>query len=40
LNAFKGSTQVTVQLMLMTSPQDQVKTALGKLMTVALPRVK
>jgi hypothetical protein len=40
LNAFKGSTHVIVQLMLMTSPQDQVKAALGKLMTAVLPRVK
>jgi hypothetical protein len=29
-----------VQLMLMTSPQEQVKVALGKLMTAVLPRVK
>jgi hypothetical protein len=40
LNAFKGSTQVMVQLMLMTSPPDKVREALAKLMTVALPRVK
>jgi hypothetical protein len=40
LNAFKGSTHVMVQLMLMTSPQDKVKAALGKLMTAVLPRVK
>jgi hypothetical protein len=40
LNAFKGSTQVMVQLMLMTSSPDQVKAALAKLMTVVLPRVK
>ena len=40
LNAFKGSTQVMVQLMLMTKPPDQVRAALARLMTVALPRVK
>jgi hypothetical protein len=40
LNAFKGATQVIVQLMLMTSPQDQVKAALAKLMTAVLPRVR
>ena len=40
LNAFKGSTQVVVQLMLMTSPPDTVREALAKLMTVVLPRVK
>jgi hypothetical protein len=40
LNAFKGSTHVMVQLMLMTSPQDKVKLALAKLMTVVLPKVK
>jgi hypothetical protein len=40
LNAFKGSTQVMVQLMLMTSPPDKVREALAKLMTVVLPRVK
>jgi hypothetical protein len=40
LNAFKGSTQVMVQLMLMTSPQDQVRAALAKLMTAVLPKVK
>ncbi len=40
LNAFKGSTQVIVQLMLMTKPPDQVRAALAKLMTAVLPRVK
>jgi hypothetical protein len=40
LSAFKGSTQVMVQLMLMTSPPDKVREALAKLMTVVLPRVK
>jgi len=40
LNAFKGSTHIVVQLMVMTSPQDQIKTALGKLMTAVLPKVK
>ena len=40
LNTFKGSTQVVVQLMLMTSPPDTVREALAKLMTVVLPRVK
>jgi len=40
LNAFKGSTQVMVQLMLMTSPPDQVKAALAKLMNAVLPKVK
>jgi hypothetical protein len=40
LNAFKGSTHVIVQLMLMASPQEQVKAALGKLMSAVLPRVK
>jgi hypothetical protein len=40
LNAFKGSTQVMVQLMLMTSPPDKVREALAKLMTVVLPNVK
>jgi hypothetical protein len=40
LNAFKGSTQVIVQLMLMTSPPDKVREALAKLMTAVLPRVK
>jgi hypothetical protein len=40
LNAFKGSTQVIVQLMLMTKPPDQVRAALAKLMTAVLPKVK
>jgi hypothetical protein len=40
LNAFKGSTQVMVQLMLMTSPPDKVREALAKLMTAVMPRVK
>jgi hypothetical protein len=40
LNAFKGSTQVMVQLMLMTKPPDQVRAALAKLMTTVLPKVK
>jgi hypothetical protein len=40
LNAFKGSTQVMVQLMLMTSPPDKVREALAKLMNVVLPKVK
>lgn len=40
LNAFKGSTQVMVQLMLMTSPPDKVREALAKLMTAVLPKVK
>jgi hypothetical protein len=40
LNAFKGSTHVIVQLMLMTKPPDQVKAALAKLMTAVLPKVK
>jgi hypothetical protein len=40
LNAFKGSTQVMVQLMLMTSPPDKVREALAKLMNAVLPKVK
>ena len=40
LNAFKGSTQVMVQLMLMAKPPDQVRAALAKLMTAVLPKVK
>jgi hypothetical protein len=40
LNAFKGSTQVMVQLMLTTKPPDQVRAALAKLMTAVLPKVK
>ncbi len=40
LNAFKGSTQVMVQLMLMGSPPEKVREALARLMTAALPRVK
>jgi hypothetical protein len=40
LNAFKGSTHVMVQLMLMTSPPDKVREALAKLMTAVLPKVK
>lgn len=40
LNAFKGSTPVIVQLMVMTMPEAKAKEAVGKLMTIALPRVK
>jgi hypothetical protein len=40
LNAFKGSTQVMVQLMLMSSPPEKVREALAKLMTAVLPKVK
>jgi hypothetical protein len=40
LNAFKGSTQVMVQLMLMTSPPDKVRESLAKLMNAVLPKVK
>jgi hypothetical protein len=40
LNAFKGSTHVMVQLMLMTSQPDKVREALAKLMTAVLPKVK
>jgi hypothetical protein len=40
LNAFKGSTQVMVQLMLTTSPPDKVREALARLMTAVLPKVK
>jgi hypothetical protein len=40
LNAFKGSTHVIVQLMLMTSPPDKVREALAKLMHVVLPKLK
>jgi hypothetical protein len=40
LNAFKGSTHIIVQLMVMTLSEAKAKDALGKLMTIALPRVK
>jgi hypothetical protein len=40
LNAFKGSTHVIVQLMIMTWPEAKTKEALGKLMTTAIARVK
>jgi hypothetical protein len=40
LNAFKGSTHVIIQLIVMTLPEAKVKDALGKLMTTALARVK
>ena len=40
LNAFKGSTHVIVQLMVMTMPEAKAKDVLGKLMAIALPRVK
>ena len=40
LNAFKGSTHVIVQSTLFTMSPDKTKEAVGKLMTIALPRVK
>lgn len=40
LHAFKGSTNVLVQLMAFGVPDAKMKEALGKLMTIALTRVR